>query len=656
MPVFCIIANVTASPTNMIADESLSFASIEEARDFIEELFQVGDVDSDESTTSTTTLMLLSAIKQYPSLASERNGTYLLTSIFMLRPSLSLVQQVYRLFPQAIEEVDELCGWMPLHLACAITHQPEVARFLANAHPAALRHRGIADDTVLHATLVNKNPNVRRELVQFLVEKEPRLLTIRNRDGWLPIEEVYASSLRNPNDSKPSHDDDNNDDMLLEFMANRYPDDTLKVSSFLNPESPIEFNDRCIRSLLGRNSPNVRHLDVTGFHLTDSGYWQLFEWCRTNPALTKLTFAIDRDDNDKDDNDDEKDSLLIREGPLALQRLLEDNTTSLAHLDVLFRGSHRASQQYAWVWVWVVALAEGLSKNTRLQSFSVDSGIRFPYAAELYRALTLNQSLSKVALYNMPHRCTIDHHSDKDSDRITAQQGSNNAYMSLQEWLSHAGSHLRSLTLSTCGLTRLEPLVEGPSTLRELSISDWQLQPSCLEALSRLTRLDRLSLSFPNIVDCTPVIDAILPLIGTNSSSLGLQRLSLDLGKISERVSERDADRIAMAARTCRRLTHLSLGRLQEPKLHPFVSILRTDNVYLEHVHLQGHVPHHHESEDELSLALSYYCELNKAGRRIARQPNASKEEVVSLLAGRQTNQNVGLIYGLLREAPHVWA
>lgn len=216
--------------------------------------------------------------------------------------------------------------------------------------------------------------------------------------------------------------------------------------------------------------------------------------------------------------------------------------------------------------------------------------------------------------------------------------------------------------------------------IKELSIEEHNTDEGAVDGntlapLTKLLSLRRLTLRFRSGAISGDVLDAaILPLL----------RDSLELGHLTIHGIKWEADKLRRVVKALEqsKLKSLSFGIVESDfSTSGLRDLLRTRGTCLEEIHfLRNGVccirGEHYEyfgldvrssqiqaARDDLEL--KYFCALNRAGRKVFRRADTSKEDMVRLLA-RQVDSvskaksdedgiaSFAVLYGLLREVPHL--
>lgn len=176
------------------------------------------------------------------------------------------------------------------------------------------------------------------------------------------------------------------------------------------------------------------------------------------------------------------------------------------------------------------------------------------------------------------------------------------------------------------------------TTLHALDLSDnlLPMDPQWLFPLMSNRSLKWLSLARTCLGNS--VLQAIIPVLRHNKT---LTDLNLSCASISQESILELID-VLKETRTLRRVVFLS-------------ATPRTRQASIATLQANPHLYHIHFEASQQSLDLEYWSQLNRAGRYYAREKDATKHDFVTkILLG--CNQNVSLLFGLLRDAVPLWA
>jgi ankyrin repeat protein len=125
-------------------------------------------------------------IERYPiGIKSPNHEGYLPLHCAGQNNCLDVVRLIHDAYPPAAK-VPDFEGGLPLHHACCFNKgNVEVARFICEAYPSALTTPQPNGVTPMHLA-TSQNDSV--ELLQLILDKYPQATTLKDDEGWLPID------------------------------------------------------------------------------------------------------------------------------------------------------------------------------------------------------------------------------------------------------------------------------------------------------------------------------------------------------------------------------------------------------------------------------------------------------------------------------------
>ena len=571
-----------------------------------------------------------------------------LAAAVSLQPSLELVQLLYELDPDSIHKTGTFtqdAGMLPLHMACATGASVRVIRYLVQQYPESIRVATRDGMYPLHVACESSDPAL--DVVAFLVETCPAALLESRLSGCHVSYTVVESALRNGCDPAVVEVLLDNHEPPLAIAIQQAPKAcrmAMYVPVLLGRSYPFESFSLTVDEpdvlpvvlvcLANNNNNSLRDVSLTlsvneyrGTVSANHRYDDFDGWFDPHHN------GSNGNDNDHDDDNDDKDNF----PSVGLEFFLRKNKT--------VRSFHLGTSIPTYSETAADALLDGLSHNSTLRKLHLQNFGFAGFEDRLTRLFTRNQSVT--------------------SYRFTSVKVSSDLASVLAIGLA-VRDNVQELYLEDCDLVgedlpALLTVLRGQDRLRHLTIDLVRCespQTDHLQDLANLCQLQSLRLLWP-IVDEDVSSQPLLELLERTTR---LQELTV------EEYSR--AAELVPAFRNNKSVRSLAVLASEDvaSSIPLWVDLLRYHNQTLSSIRLtDGNSSDDNDGSDNANVvaigcsakhqdiaALVYHIQLNVAGRRFLHDPNVSKQDVVTLL--EPYAKELSVLYGLLREVPHIWS